>query len=278
MCWLKEPLLHFLLAGGLLFAAYAWINQGEDNEPRVVRISEAEVNWLRETWTRQWSRQPDEQELRGLVTGYLKEGLLAREAQELGLDENDTVVRRRLAQKMEFLVKDTARLAEPDEAELRRLYDDNRARYQTLARISFAQIYFRSEPAALQGLEDLATHSAAELGYPTLMERDYTDTDEQTVTSLFGPDFAEALFALEPSTWHGPVPSGYGFHLVRISEHQAAQPRPFDEVRSQLTEEWHRAQQIKTTEQFLAGLLKKYNVVVDESVKSLIGPLAEMAL
>ena len=139
---LREPLLHFLLAGGLLFVTYAWLNQDEDPESRMVHISEAEVNWLRETWTRQWSRPPDDIELRGLVAGHLKVKLLAREARELGLELDDTVVRRRLAQKMEFIVQDVALLAEPAEEELRKLYDENSEHYHSPAQISFKQIFF----------------------------------------------------------------------------------------------------------------------------------------
>lgn len=206
--WFKEPLLHFLVAGGLLFAVYAWLNRGGGDEPRVVRITAAEVNWLRETWARQWQRPPSEQDLRGIVADYLKEELLAREARELGLEENDTVVRRRLAQKMEFLVQDTARLADPGENELREIYNANRARYQNPPRISFTQIYFTTEAAARQGLDQLATHGAADLGDRTLLERDYAEADEQAVRSLFGPEFAEKLFALEPGQWRGPVASG----------------------------------------------------------------------
>jgi len=275
MKFLKEPLLHFLVAGGLLFAAYAWLNRGGD-ETRVVHITAVEVNWLKETWARQWQRPPNEQELRGLVTDYLKEELLAHEAQELGLADNDTIVRRRLAQKMEFLVQDTARLAEPGEDELRLLYDASRARYQTPARMSFTQIYFKTEAAARQGLEELAKHTAAELGDRSLLESEYVRADEQTVTSLFGRGFAEKLFALKPGRWHGPITSGYGFHLVRISERQAAQPHPYDEVRAQVIEEWHRSRQAQANEQFFAGLLKKYEVVVEENVKPLIGPLKEV--
>lgn len=143
--WYKEPLLHFVILGGLLFAVYGWLNHEASPEPGVVRITEADVNWLKEMWTRQRQRPPEERELRGLVADYLKEALLAREARDLGLEENDTVVRRRLAQKMEFLLQDTARLAEPGEAELHSFYETNRSRYQTSKKISFSQIYFKSE-------------------------------------------------------------------------------------------------------------------------------------
>jgi parvulin-like peptidyl-prolyl isomerase len=270
----REPLLHFLIAGGLLFAAYGWLNRESADAPRTVRISVAEVTWLKETWARQWQRPPSEQELRGLVTDYLKETLLAREAQELGLDENDTVVRRRLAQKMEFLLQDTARLAEPGEDVLRRFYDARRTQYQTPGRVSFTQLFFKTEAAARHALGELKTRDVADLGDPSLLERDYAQADEQTVAATFGPAFAGQVFALAPGEWHGPLASGYGFHLVRVDAQQAAQARPFDEVRAQVLDEWHRVQQEKAGKQFFAGLLKKYDVVVEDSVKPLIGPLS----
>lgn len=275
--WLKEPLLHFLIAGGLLFVVYAWLNSGRGDVPHVVRITPAEVNWLKETWARQWQRPPSPQELRGIVTDYVKETLLAREARALGLDDNDTVIRRRLAQKLTFLVQDSVRFAEPDENELHQLYADNRAQYQTPARMSFTQLFFKREATARQGLDDLTTHGATERGDPTLLADTYTRADEQTVTNLFGREFADTLFALEAGPWHGPIASGYGFHLVRISERLAAQPRPFDEVREQVLDAWHRKQQAAANERFFAALLKKYDLVVEASIKPLIGPLAEVS-
>jgi len=273
--WVTEPLLHFLLLGGLLFAAYAWLDRGDSDTPRVVRISTAEVEWLKQTWSRQWQRPPDEAELRGLVTDYLKETLLAREAQQLGLDDNDTVVRRRLAQKMKFLVEDTARLVEPEETVLRQYYDVHRARYQKPASISFTQLYFKTESSARVALQVLAQNPKAELGEFTLLQPELQKADGQTVTNLFGQQFAAQVFALEGNHWQGPITSPYGFHLVKVNAQQAAQLRAFDEVRSQVQEDWYRTQQDRANEQFFAALLKKYDVVVDESVKPLIGPLAE---
>lgn len=274
--WFNEPLLHFLILGGLVFGAYSWLHRGSSDEQRVLRVTAAEVTWLSETWARQWQRTPNEQELRGLVADYVKEELLAREAKEMGLDENDTVVRRRLAQKMEFLVQDTARLAEPTEDELRRLYDSEQARYRTPARISFTQIYFKTEAAARMGLGQVGIYSHEELGDHTLLERDYPGSDEQTVATLFGKQFARQVFSLESGKWEGPVASSYGFHLVQVRDRHDPMLRPFDEVRTQVLEDWHRSQQTKANEQFFARLLKKYEVVVDEAVRPFIGPLAKV--
>jgi hypothetical protein len=274
-CLAREPLAHFLIAGAVLFAIYAWLNQGVGDEPRrVVRVSAAEVVWLKETWARQWQRPPTETELRGLVTDYLKESLLALEAKEMGLDENDTIVRRRLAQKMGFLIQDTARLGEPGEDVLRRFYDARRDQYRSSARITFAQVFFKTEEGARRALDELKARSPADLGDPSLLERNFSQADEQSVAGVLGPEIAARIFALAPGQWHGPLASSYGFHLVQVSEVLAGEERPFDQVRAKVVEEWYHVQQEKASEQFFARLLKKYDVVVEDSLKPLIGPLS----
>lgn len=273
--WLKEPLVHFLAAGGLLFIVFAWLDRAEEDAPRVVRITAAELQWLSETWSRQWRRPPTEQELRGIAADYLREQILALEARELGLDEDDTVVRRRLAQKLEFLVQDTARLADPSEDELRQLYDGNPSRYLAPARISFSQVFFTAEDSAASNLGNLPHLEPSELGDPSLLARDVELADEPTVAAMFGPGFFEQILELEPGRWRGPLSSTYGFHLVLVSERQDAQPLPYDEVAAQVLDDWRQTKQVEATEQFFANLLKKYEVVVDESIRPLVGTLAE---
>ncbi len=266
--------MHFLLAGAVLFAVYIWINRDRPRDkPRLVRITGQEVAWLKETWARQWQRPPSDAELKGLVADYLKEELLAREARELGLDENDTIVRRRLAQKMEFLVQDTARTIEPTEAELRKLYETRAEQFQIPARVSFTQIFFKLEAAAQSALAKLPGRDID--GDRIMLEREYAGADEQTVTSLFGREFAGKVFTLEPGQWQGPVGSGYGFHLVLVKEREPAKQRLFEDVRAQVLAEWQREQQTKANEQFFAALFKKYDVVVDDSVQPLLGTIRD---
>ena len=283
--WLKEPLLHFLIAGGVLFGAYAWLNpaaRNTDTGPRQVRIGAGEVRWLTETWVRQWHREPTPEELRGLVMNLLKEELLSREAREMRLDENDTIVRRRLAQKLEFLLHDTVRLAEPTEDDLRRFYEAYPDRFRTEARASFTQVYFsreRRKDAAMDATATLARLSSAtpagteEMGDRLLIEAEFRDADEQAVASAFGPDFARAVFALPRGAWQGPIESGYGLHLVRVANAEPARRREFAEVRAQVLERWGEQQQRESEERYLARLMEKYHVVIDESVKSFVGPL-----
>src|SRR3954469_16451052 len=121
---LREPLLHFAVIGAILFGAYSWLHDSRVQPAAVepVRIGEGDVRWLKQTWSSQWLREPTAEELKGLVDDLLNEKLLAREAEQMGLEQDDTIIRRRLAQKLKFLVEDTAQLSEPTEAELRQFY------------------------------------------------------------------------------------------------------------------------------------------------------------
>jgi hypothetical protein len=282
---LKEPLLHFLVLGALVFAVYSWLNRSVPHDKGAagtVRITSNEIAWLKETWSRQWQREPSHDELRGLVTDFLKEELLAREARSLGLDQDDTIVRRRLAQKLEFLVQDTSHLAEPTERDLRRFYEANPERFQTAAHISFTHVFFSREKRAAAAAEakaalnDLARGAnPADLGDRLLVDSEIVDADMQSVAGQFGRDFANAVFALKPGAWNGPIESGYGLHLVRVSEVKAAKRRDFSKVKTQALEYWRQQRQRQDNEKYFASLLKKYDVVVDDSVKPLIGSFDE---
>lgn len=282
----KEPLLHFLIAGVVVFALYGLVNNGtnaELKEERMVRISAGQVEWLTQTWARQKGRPPNEDELQGMVAGYLKEELLAREARELQLDQNDTIVRRRLAQKMEFMVQDTAQLAEPGEEELRQLFESHPVRFQIPARITFTHIFFnldkRGEKAnadaliALEQLSQAQTGKESEFGDRFLSPYDFHETEEQAVASMFGPEFARRIFTVEPGSWQGPLESGFGLHLVLVTTKEPARLPDFRTVKDDVMALWRQQREEEGQERYFSGLLEKYEVVIDESVTSLVGPL-----
>jgi PPIC-type PPIASE domain len=300
---LREPLLHFLVIGAVLFAAYAWLNRdGNDVGMPQVRIAESDVRWLKETFALERQREPDQEELRGLLREFVKEQLLARQAQELGLDKDDIVVRRRLAQKMTFLLQDNSRRAEPSEDDLHRLYEAQRSQLRTdqartdqaqggprtlftRPRISFMQIYFspdkRADAAAnaREALRELSRSDAPppvdDLGDRLAGKSEFKDADERAVANQLGARFAAKVFALEPGPWQGPIESSQGFHLVRVTGLVPAQLRPFDEIRPQLVELWQEQSQREAEERYFVDLLKKYRVVPDAGVQGLAEPLLE---
>ena len=280
----KDPLLHFIVAGALLFAGYFLINPGETTSPATdpVHIGDGEVRWLKETFANQWQRPPTSEELRGLVAGFLEEELLAREAKTLGLDRHDTIVRRRLAQKLAFLVDDTSRIVEPSDEQLRQFQDANAERFRGEARVSFAQVFFNparrvnaesdAEAALISVSASGGNERAATMGDPILLETEFYDVDARTVANLFGEDFARTIFELKPGSWTGPVKSGYGVHIVRVTNLSPATLRSFEEVRPKVLEAWRHQREIETKAAYLAKLREKYGVSVDNSAAPLLAP------
>jgi len=280
---LRDPLLHFVIAGVVLFGGYELINRGEMNLPATdpVDIGEGDIRWLKDTFANQWQRPPNQDELRGLVASFLEEELFAREAKALGLDQNDMIVRRRLAQKLEFLIGDTSRIVEPADAELRRFYDANAERFGVEARVSFTQLFFNPEKrqhaesdarAALVSISGMGADGAAAMGDPILLENEFHEVDEQTVAKMFGADFARAIFLLRPGSWAGPVKSGYGVHLVRVTNLSPATVLSFEEVRPKVLEEWRHQQQTQAKAVYLSKLREKYGVVIDGGISRSLAP------
>lgn len=286
----KHPLIHFLLGGAALVALFAWLQPGEagpaDAGGVTVHIGSGEAAWLQETWSRQWQRPATRDEMMGLVTNYLKEELLAREARELGLEKDDTLVRRRLAQKMSFLLEDTFRLAEPSEAELRAYFEANATRYERGSRVSFGHIFFDPEKranaeadahAALAYVNATHAQSPTEpLGDRLLIESPIVDADRAAIAAQFGEAFADAVLVLSEGAWQGPISSAYGYHLVYVDEKSAVEPATLTQARSRVEEDWYREHQRREIEKYFAGLMEKYRVETDPDVRGMIGPLDEL--
>lgn len=278
---LREPLLHFLALGGVLFAAHAALRPSEQAAPSasVVRITAADADWLRQMWERQWRRPPTDEELARLVADHLREEVLAREAKALELDVGDTVIRRRLAQKMAFLLDGTVQVAEPPEAELRALYERRPDLVRTPPRVSFTHVFFRREHGGDRVGATLAALSAGSTvpedeGDSILLGDSFADQDEQALGNLFGASFAQAVLDLPVGRWSGPVESSYGLHLVKVTAMSPLETRPFADVRERLAEEWRRERQEAAQVQLLRGLLQKYRVTVDPAVRPFLGSLA----
>lgn len=287
---LTHPLIHFLLGGTVLVALFAWLEPG-DAEPAtvapegaVLHIGAGEMAWVQETFTRQWQRPATRDEMVGLMTTYLKEELLAREARALGLEKDDTLVRRRLAQKLSFLLEDTFRLAEPSDAELGAYFEANAARYADSARISFRHVYFDPETrpdaeadarAALAQLNE-SDVLADEIGDRLLIDPVIANADRLAIAAQLGVAFADAALALPVGTWEGPVQSAYGVHLVRVDHRVEPGPPVFEDARARVYEDWFHEHQRTEVAKYFSALMERYRVDVDPQVRGMIGPLDEL--
>lgn len=272
--WLREPLLHFLLIGGLLFFLYGLVNDGESGPPREIVVSEARVEALAENFARAWLRPPTAEELKGLIDDYVVEEVYYREGVAMGLDRDDTVIRRRLRQKMEFISADVAAAAAPGEAQLQEFLDRHAQRFVEPSRLTFRQVLFSVErrgDAARRDAERLLAELQAGRGPtdptaggdPTMLPPEMASVSPQEVANTFGNDFASQLDEAAIGQWTGPLQSGYGLHLVRVDRRDAGETPTLAEIRPLVVREWEAEQRNRANAEFLAGLLARYQIRVE---------------
>ncbi len=272
---LREPLAHFLIIGAAIFGLYSLTSEAEEaeREGRIV-VAAAEVDQLRTLWERQWQRPPTEEELEGLIEARIREEVLYREALAMGLDRDDTVIRRRLVQKLEFLTEDLAAAREPTEIELAAYFVANKERYRVAPRLSFSQIYFnpdrrglfveREAGLVLAGVRDgPETAAVSDLGDRTMLGERYRRQTPQEIAAVFGQEFAEALLRLKPRVWCGPIASGYGVHLVRVEERVEGHLPSLAEAAEEVRADWAYDQRRQTNDAIFARLFAHYEVTIE---------------
>lgn len=272
---LREPLLHFLLLGAAIFAAYSLVTKRSSAEPGKIVITQRQVENLAFAFAKTWQRTPTDKELAGLVRDRVREEVYYREAMALGLDKDDTVVRRRLRQKMEFISDDLAKQAEPSDAELNAYLQTHADKFRVEPRFTFRQVYLNPDKhratlaadtarvlAQLRQTGGKADSSA--LGDTSLLERDYTALPASDIAKQFGEQFAAKLRELAPGEWQGPVESGYGVHLVQVSERSEGRVPALAEVREAVRRESDNARRQEANEKFYQDLLKRYVVTIEE--------------
>ena len=279
--WLREPLLHFLLIGGALFFIYGVQNDGFVNDNNRIVISEADINRLITLWGKKQLRPPTQAELDGLIEQQIREEVMYREALAMGLDQNDSIVRRRLAQKVEFISSDLAAQVEPTDKELADYLAAHPDKFKIAARMSFVQVYFNTDQRGVRAEKD-AQELLNELKQPDsnidvmtrgdafMMGQRHENITEYGVSRLFGKDFASKLFTLSTAEWQGPVFSGYGLHLIQISNKTLEQQAELATVRDKVRNEWLAEQRRRVDKSFYQSLRQRYEIVVKDVVVSKI--------
>lgn len=272
--WLREPLLHFLLIGAVLFIIYGLQNNEEvDSNNKQIIISQTLSDGLVARWEKKWQRPPTQQELERLIEQEVREQVLYREALTLGLDKNDPVVRRRLAQKIEFISSDLAAQVEPTEQDLITYFKANPEQFEQPGYISFTQIYLNADRRAAnleKDAHDLLSKlrqgdvemDISMLGDPFMFGQQHEDLADFAVTRLFGSAFTEAIFKLPVGRWQGPVRSGLGIHLLRIDAKTPVQQAELDLVREKVRFEWMAEQRREMDKALYQSLRQKYEILL----------------
>ena len=268
---LREPLLHFLVGGALLFVLYGVVADDSGYAPDRIVVDEERVARLAATFQRTWLRPPTRDELDGLVGEFVDEEILYREGLALGLDRDDPVIRRRLRQKMEYLHTDLAAQEKASNAELSAFLLANQERFEEPARLSFRHVFVdpnADSPTAWRRANELlgklqaGKSDALTAGDSTLLPERMEKASERDVGSVFGAEFAGNVFALTGGDWSGPVASSYGLHLVRIGERVAARVLVLEETRREVERDYETARRAEANQRFLRKLRERYEVEI----------------
>ena len=272
--------MHFLLIGLALFAIDGALQPGPGQGGSLNRIelTEDDLRQMTVAWLAQGRPPPTPEQMKSLVASKVREEILYREALALGLDKDDTIVKRRMAQKMEFLAEDVSDLREPTTAELQAWFEKNAARFALPARATFRHLYFspdrrgeRAHDDAARALQQLAGKSADGLGAaaladPFMFQDYYGDRSFEQLATQFGPKFAQALFQLTPSSWQGPIESGYGWHLVWVDSLTPSRVPAFEEVESDVKAEWVAEQRAEFKRKAFEAMKTRYEIVLPDAL------------
>jgi peptidyl-prolyl cis-trans isomerase C len=275
--WVREPLLHVLLIGGALFAIHAALNPAPRRDANRIAITADDLAQLRIAWTAQWRRPPTADEMRNLLDGKIREEVLFREAMALGLDKDDTIVKRRLAQKMEFVMEDASALREPASDELRRWFAQNAQRFATPSLVTFRHLYFSPDLRGMHARDD-ATEALrklvgkpedspefAGLSDPFMFQDFYAERSPDQVANIFGTRFPQALPGLEQKKWQGPIESGLGWHLVWVESSMPGRMPAFEEVEARVKSEWSDEQRAEAKRKMFDHMKARYQIVLPEA-------------
>jgi hypothetical protein len=274
---LREPLTHFTGLALAIFIFYGVVNRSAEPKVDEIIVTSAKVEQLGSLFTKTWQRPPSAQELKGLIDDYVKEEIYNREALLLGLDKDDTVIRRRLRQKMEFLVDAEVDALTPTDAELEIYLKANADQFRIAPMMTFEQIYLSPAKrgdridADARGMLDQVRGNPqvdpARLGDQTLLPSMLSLAAKAMINQTFGGTFADELEKLPANQWSGPVPSSYGLHLVRVTERKEGRSPALSEVRDAVAREWSNTRRKALEAERIEALLKRYNVTMESTDK-----------
>ena len=274
---LREPLVHFVFIGAVIYALFGLFAEPvvEETDKTIV-VTAGEIEWMRASWQKRWNRPPTAQEFDGLIQQYIKETVLYREALTMGLNKHDMFIRRRLAQKLEFLAKDLVALTPPAEEELQAYFEAHQDRYQQPVLYTFTQVFFDPDKRGDATLDDAETVKArliaqgdaiedpGALGDGLMLQNYYPQKDRAEIQRNLGSGFTDTLVTLVPGQWHGPVLSGFGVHLVYVNSITEPPPPVFTEVRERVLADWSLDRGEELNDKFYTNLREQYSIVIEE--------------
>jgi peptidyl-prolyl cis-trans isomerase C len=265
-----EPFVQFLILGGLLFLFTSYVQQQTDRESREIIVSNEQVNLMILNYKTQTGALPTKQQIDAIIDSYIREAISYREAKKMGLDNDDEIVRRRLAQKFDFLQTDLAKIPAPSDEDLQQFYKNNASLFKTEKTVSFSHIYFSTDNSTdstakqralvvLQRLKQTNLQRAPDKGDRFPLQYDYIDQAAVDIQQNFGDrPILQELFKAPLNTWIGPVQSGYGWHLIYVTKLHSAEEIPFASIKEEVKARYIESEKGKQNKIVFDRLSAKY--------------------
>ena len=272
---LREPLVHFIVIGVGLFILYGIMGGSSGPQSKRVVVTYGQIERLSTGFARTWQRPPTEEELAGLVNDHIREEIYYREALAMGLDRDDTIVRRRLRQKMEFISDDIADMAEPSDEQLREYLQKHPEAYRIEPRVAFRHVFINSDKRGATAnlharrlrpkLESMNPEvGIAAIGDALMVPDEFALTPASEISGIFGEKFTQQLMEVESGRWSEPIASGYGLHLVFVQDRTEGRLPDLDEVREAVERDWIAARRKEVNEAAYQELRERYTVVIEQ--------------
>jgi hypothetical protein len=267
----KEPLLHFLLIGAAFFLLYSWVGEKDLSQNTIV-IDESDLDEIVSKFEMQWKRNPTEEELTAIVEKRIEEEVFYQEALKMNLDHNDEIIKRRLAQKMQFLSNDISTMVQPKDDELKSYYSKHPDKYIAEAKYTLYQVFFSPDQREdfkgdanriLEQIKNVSFEQALQMGDEISLPNYFESTSAFHLSRQMGNEFTVAISDLKTGTWQGPISSGYGVHLIFIEAKLDPQLTPFDDVRNKVLEDYNHEHQKEVKASILSELEKNYQIEFD---------------
>ena len=287
---LREPLVHFLLIGAGLFLLFGWRGNpaslpGGQSGPQSSKIvvTQGDIDQMIAMFGKKWLRPPSEEEVKGLVENFVREEIYYREGLAIGLDRDDTVIRQRMRQKMEFIFEDLTVQAEPTDEELHAYMKRHPAAYAVDLQIAFRHVYFnadkRGRNAEADARQVLAQLNAGadpdSAGDPFLLEPDSRLLPLWDIRKQFGEEFSRSLLELKQGKWEGPVRSGYGLHLVFVSRRVGGRMPELNAVREMVKRDWTAERQKELKDAAYGKIRERYTVEIEKPKADAVPAVAQ---
>jgi len=266
--WCRAPLLHFLLIGTAVYLAYTWLSP-RSGQDRIV-ISQALIDGLCRDYSLRTGSAPSPVEKQALIENLVDDEVLIREALAMGIDQGDPILRRRLIQKMGFLIEGVNPVPEPSEADLQDYLERNPERFVREGRVSLSHVFLQhsgsadpSETEVERLLEVLSSGvDPGRLGDPFVHGTRFVRRSRKELAAKFGHRFAETVMTVQEGVWCGPIRSSYGFHLVLITERTEAEEPNLERVRLLVLQQLKAERQKEIRRQAIRRLRDRYVVEV----------------